>query len=85
VLRPGGSLIGSVPNAYRAKNRFRFAAGRKPETDPTHLHMFTPGDVLAFLERFERAQLQYVVGRFVRLHPRLLANTIVFTGTKPQR
>jgi SAM-dependent methyltransferase len=40
VLRPGGSFVGSVPNAFRLKNRLRFLAGRSPERDPTHLHPF---------------------------------------------
>jgi SAM-dependent methyltransferase len=83
VLRPGGRFIGSVPNAYRLKNRLRFALGRPPETDPTHLHMFRPGDVRALLSRFEHLELRLISSRFLRLHPRLLANDIVFAGTKP--
>ena len=82
VLRPGGTIAGSVPNAYRLKNRLRVVAGRPAEDNPTHLHLFRPDDVLALLDAFERPRLQYVVGRFVRLHPRLLANTIVFTARK---
>src|SRR5207248_1367135 len=41
LLRPGGTFVGSVPNAFRLKNRLRFLLGRKPEDDPTHLHMFS--------------------------------------------
>jgi SAM-dependent methyltransferase len=79
VLRPGGIFAGSVPNAYRLKNRLRFLAGRPAERNPTHLHLFTPGELLELLDGFS-ARLDYVVGRFVRFHPRLLANVIVFRG-----
>ena len=42
VLRQGGVFVGSVPNAFRVQNRLRFVRGLQPESDPTHLHMFTP-------------------------------------------
>ena len=42
VLRPGGVLVGSVPNAFRLQSRLRFLRGRPPEDDPTHLRMFSP-------------------------------------------
>src|SRR2546423_6475710 len=44
VLRPGGTFVASVPNAYRLKNRVRFLLGGSPEDDPTHLQMFAPDD-----------------------------------------
>ena len=84
VLRPGGTFVGSVPNAFRLKNRLRFLGGRKPEDDPTHLHMFSPDDVRALLRSFEDPRLHFIAGRFVRLHPRLFANDIVFVGLKPR-
>ena len=82
VLRPGGTIAGSVPNAYRLKNRLAFLAGRPPEQNPTHLHMFRGSDVLELLEGFEEVRLEFVVGRFVRVNPRLFANVIVFSGRK---
>ena len=82
LLRPGGTFVGSVPNAFRLKNRLRFLLGHKPEDDPTHLHMFAPADVRALLGRFEQPELHFIAGRFVRLHPRLFANDIVFAGRK---
>jgi SAM-dependent methyltransferase len=84
MLKPGGTLVGSVPNAYRLKNRLRFLAGRRPEDDPTHLHLFRPEDVRALLAGFEAPELHFVAGRFVPLHARLLANDIVFAATKPR-
>ena len=82
VLRPGGRLVGSVPNAYRLKNRLRFLLGRAPESDPTHLHMFSPSDVRALLHDFSDVELHLISSRFLRVHPRLLANDIVFVATK---
>ena len=84
VLRPGGRLVGSVPNAYRLKNRLRFLLGHAPESDPTHLHMFSPSDVRALLHDFSDVELHLISSRFLRVHPRLLANDIVFVGTKPR-
>jgi methionine biosynthesis protein MetW len=84
VLRKEGTFVGSVPNAFRLKNRLRFLAGRKPEDDPTHLHMFSPPDVDALLAGFDERNVHFIAGRFVRLHPRLFANDIVFVGRKPR-
>ena len=83
VLRPGGTIAGSVPNAYRLKNRLRFLAGRPIETDPTHLHLFRPDDVSRLLRGLEACRIEYVAGRLVPLHPRLFANVIVFSARKP--
>jgi len=84
VLRPGGQLVASVPNAFRLKNRLRFLLGRKPEDDPTHLHMFSPDDVGALLRDFEEPHVHFIAGRFVPLHGALFANDIVFAGRKPR-
>ena len=82
VLRPGGTFVASVPNAYRLKNRVRFALGRKPEEDPTHLQMFAPSDVRTLLAGFDEPRLHFIAGRLVPLHARLFANDIVFSGRK---
>jgi 2-polyprenyl-3-methyl-5-hydroxy-6-metoxy-1,4-benzoquinol methylase len=84
VLRPGGTFIASVPNAYRLKRRLFFLLGRPPDDDPTHLQMFSPADVRALLDGLEHPELHFVAGRLVPLHPRLFANDIVFTGRKPR-
>jgi SAM-dependent methyltransferase len=82
VLRPAGTFVASVPNAYRLKNRLRFLLGRKPENDPTHLQMFAPRDLRTLLAGFEDVQLHLIAGRLVPLHARLFANDIVFSGRK---
>jgi SAM-dependent methyltransferase len=84
VLRGGGAFVGSVPNAYRLRNRLRFMRGYPPESDPTHLHMFTPDDVRRLLDEFDEVELRLISSRFLRLHPRLFANDIVFLGRKPR-
>jgi SAM-dependent methyltransferase len=84
VLRPGGTFVASVPNAYRLKNRLRFLIGRKPEDDPTHLQMFSVGEVHTLLSGFEEPRLHFIAGRLVRLHARLFANDIVLSGRKPR-
>jgi SAM-dependent methyltransferase len=83
VLRPGGVLVGSVPNAFRAQSRLRFLRGRPPEDDPTHLRMFSPAALRTMLAGFESVQLSYVGGRFARLHARLFARDVVFSGVRP--
>jgi SAM-dependent methyltransferase len=82
VLRPGGTFVASVPNAYRLKNRLRFLIGRKPEDDPTHLQMFSAGEVRALLAGFDEPRLHFIAGRLVPLHERLFANDIVFSGRR---
>jgi SAM-dependent methyltransferase len=82
LLRPGGTFVASVPNAFRLKNRLRFLLGRKPEDDPTHLHMFSPDDVRRLLAQFDDPELHFIAGRLVPLHGRLFANDIVFVGRK---
>jgi SAM-dependent methyltransferase len=82
VLRPNGVLVGSVPNAFRIQSRLRFLRGRPPEDDPTHLHMYAPDQIRALLAAFADVRLEYVGGRYRRLHPRLLARDLVFSAVK---
>ncbi|HKI92926.1 MAG TPA: class I SAM-dependent methyltransferase [Gaiellaceae bacterium] len=84
VLRPGGRFVGSVPNAFRLKSRIAYACGRYPgDWDPTHLQLFTPDALRALLAGFEAIEIRFVMGRLVRLHPRLFANDQVFSARKP--
>ena len=78
VLRPDGVLVGSVPNAYRLKNRLVFLAGRPPEHDPTHLRMFSPAAIRRQLAPIGEPSLSFVGGRFARFHSRLFGNDLVF-------
>ena len=81
VLRPGGRFVGSVPNAFRLKSRLRYLAGRHPETDATHLQLFTPAALRALLDQFfETVDIRFAVGRYVRVQPRLMARVQVFSA-----
>jgi len=82
LLRAGGTFVGSVPNAFRLKNRLRFAAGLPPENDPTHLHMFRPEHVRRLLSRFADVRLHLIAGRFTGLSRPLFANDIVFAARR---
>jgi SAM-dependent methyltransferase len=83
VLEPGGSFLGSVPNAFRIQGRLRFLLGKPPEEDPTHLHMFSPAQIRELLAGFEDVRITFVGGRYRPLHPRLLARDLVFTAVRP--
>jgi SAM-dependent methyltransferase len=85
VLRPGGTFVGSVPNAFRLKNRLRFLVGRSPSDDPTMLQLLSPDALLELLHDFDGRRLEFVASRLIRLHPRLTANAIVFSARKPDR
>ena len=41
VLKTGGRVVGSVPNAFRLRNRMRFLFGRPYETDISHLRSYS--------------------------------------------
>ncbi|MFO7571611.1 MAG: class I SAM-dependent methyltransferase [Gaiellaceae bacterium] len=83
VLRPGGVLVGSVPNAFNVQNRIRFLRGLPPERDRTHLHMFRPRDLEELLGSFGDVRLAFVGGRYVRLSARLFAQDVVFSAVRP--
>ena len=41
TLKKGGIFIGSVPNAFRIRNRLKFLFGNDYENDPTHVRQFS--------------------------------------------
>lgn len=82
VLRPGGILVGSVPNAFNVQTRLRLLRGRPPDPDPTHLRMFSPDAMRELLRTFRDVRIDFVGGRYVRLSPRLFAWDLVFRGRK---
>ena len=85
ILRPGGTLVGSVPNFHRLRNRVDFLLGRPLDHDPTHLHIFSPRDVRELVRDFEDVQIDFLASRFLRVSPRLFGNLIVFSARKPAR
>ena len=83
ALRPEGVFVGSVPNAFRLQSRLRFLRGRQPEDDPTHLHLYSPQQVRELLAGFSEVRIEFLGGRYRRLHPRLLARDLAFSAAKP--
>ena len=65
VLKPGGRLVGSVPNATRLRNRWRFLMGELHE-DPTHLHRSSPDTIReALASEFEAVEILPVSGHLL--------------------
>ncbi len=86
ILQPGGRAVGSVPNAFRLKNRLLFLAGRPFEKDPTHLRQFSYPTLIHLLATELKAiEIQCVVGRYAAAWPRLLANDLVWKGEVKKR
>jgi len=83
VLRPGGALVGSVPNAFRIQSRLRFLRGRPPEDDLTHLRMFSPDAMRTLLGDFDDVRIDFVGGRYTRFSARLFARDLVFSAVRP--
>ena len=83
VLRPGGTLVGSVPNCFRVQSRIRFLRGRPPEDDPTPLRMFSPEAMRALRGAFDEVRIDFVGGRYARLSARLFARDLVFSAVRP--
>ncbi len=66
VLKPGGSIVGSVPNAFSLKNKMRYLRNIKkgtPLADPMHINHFSWKEIEDLLSRdFTRVEL-YPLGR----------------------
>lgn len=83
VLRPGGKIVGSVPNAVRLRNRLMFLLSGVVEIDRTHLQHFGEASLAKRLSlNFKSIVVREVSGRFVRLWPSLFANLLLFSGVK---
>lgn len=72
-LLPGGIFIGSVPNAFRIRNRWKFLWGREYETDPTHVRQFSFSSLQRWLSsKFSCIEIHPLGGKiapFVPVHP----------------
>ncbi len=82
VLRPGGVFAGSVPNAFRLRNRLDFLLGRDFEHDPTHLHQFSPQAMRKHLAAFRDVEISFLEGRRLWLSRRLMGTQMMFAGRK---
>lgn len=70
TLRAGGVFLGSVPNAFRLRNRFRFLMGKEYENDPTHVRQFSPKRLREVLSSyFEEVELVPIQGKVLPFLP----------------
>jgi SAM-dependent methyltransferase len=66
VLIPAGRLIGSVPNAFRLRNRLRFLRGVAFEADPSHLRCYSAALLRRALgEQFEEIEIHPISGHLL--------------------
>jgi len=75
VLKPGGLFIGSVPNAFRMRNRMKFLFGKEYESDPTHVRQFSADKLRSFLSKtFQTVDIIPLQGKilpFLKVSPRM--------------
>jgi hypothetical protein len=75
VLAAGGLFAGSVPNAYRYRNRLRVLSGQPIDTDPTHLQFFSLASLHALLSKsFTVEEIVPIRGRWSGRWPSLFAH-----------
>ena len=66
VLRKDGRLIGSVPNAFRLRNRWKFLLGQPFESDPSHLRSYSDKTLKEELNKvFEKIQTLPISGHLL--------------------
>ena len=66
TLQPGGRLIGSVPNAFRLRNRIKFLFGKLYEVDPSHMRSYSHGLVRKELDPlFEQIAIHPLSGHLL--------------------
>ncbi len=79
VLVPGGLFVGSIPNAYRYKNRLAVLRGRPIDDDPAHMQFYSLASLRALLARsFTVEEIAPVRGKFSRSFPSLFAHNLAF-------
>ena len=66
VLMKHGRLIGSVPNAFRLRNRWKFLCGKPFESDPSHLRSYSASILRVELEKkFTEVKIHPVSGHLL--------------------
>lgn len=84
VLIPGGLFLGSVPNAYRLRNRVDVLLGKPFDRDPTHLHYFSIASLRELLGRqFVVEEIAPVRGKWSRFSPALFAHYFAWRCRRP--
>lgn len=89
ILRSGGMFVGSVPNAFALKNRFRYLLGTKagtPLEDPMHINHFAWPELKAMLEKYFTEVNLYPLGKshwgLKEIVPQFFSFGIAFSARK---
>jgi len=89
VLKPGGTVLGTVPNAFSLRNRARYLMASKQHTplmDPTHINHFTVRELTGLLEaRFTDVRVIGAgrLGKLAERFPQEFAFDLFFEATAP--
>jgi SAM-dependent methyltransferase len=84
VLVPRGLFVGSVPNAYRYRNRLDVLRGLPIDRDPAHLQFFSVASLRTILTRdFTRVEIVPVRGRWADRFPSLFAHKLAWRCQTP--
>jgi len=86
VLKEDGLFIGSVPNAFSLKNRFRILFGRKkgtPLNDPVHINHFSYKELKQILSKeFKQVEVYPLVQEkyawLAKIFPSLISYQLIF-------
>jgi SAM-dependent methyltransferase len=66
VMTKNGALIGSVPNAFRLRNRWKFLLGKPFESDPSHLRSYSYETLKGELSKvFEDIEIRPISGHLI--------------------
>ena len=69
-LKPGGLFIGSVPNAFRLRNRWKFVWGEEFDKDPTHVRWFSYEKLKKMLStQFQEVEILPIRGKILPFWP----------------
>lgn len=88
ALKPGGVLLGTVPNAFSLMNRARYLLKQKrntPMMDPTHINHFTVAELRGALSaHFEEVEVLGLgrLGKLAGMFPQAFAFDLAFVGRK---
>ena len=88
ILSSDGVFIGSVPNAFSAKNRFKYLFAIKkytPLSDPTHINQFSAGELKTMLLKYFKHVDVIGMGRlgiWAKIFPSLCAFDLIFIAKK---
>ncbi|HSX38413.1 MAG TPA: class I SAM-dependent methyltransferase [Chlamydiales bacterium] len=92
-LKQGGIFIGSVPNSFRIRNRWKFLWGEEFDKDATHVRLFSfaklERTLLAHFQKIEIVPIQGNIAPFLPVHSlvpknisRLFAKDLLWKAAK---